>query len=716
MQEDIGVKIGELGYNLELDDSSRLPNYFPYRYEDEKKSITLAYYFDYQRPHPKLMTKVTIMTKSPVVTYTKSFKGHLNDTETTFQIPAYDFIKEQPGSGSIDFKLLDKPCSPSAQYSSVRKVYLKTDKGEIPVSKDILSYKDYNDLISNIGNIAGGVEKWVYGIIDKTSGAAGKCMEVVFKDTGEAASSGVKLVSSLNPALKPSVFNVPGSNPNPDFVPELIKKANANPTDKQVAAAFNTEDACKNWAKLNSVIIEYKGKIVSLSGLIYSDIDSAIGKYISAKTSGGQSECVQVKFSTAPDSSAPTPSSLSCSVTFIPDVPNINVNPEVEVPDITVLPEISSSDIVIKTVEVPADCEGYEVGSQPVASTEKRAEQIRDEKAAGLEIIDSFSRGLVKKIDKNNLRLVAVKTYDTKEKCEGPRVFVNWYPGMDVVDLGGSTGLKGFVDSYIEKIGYGGGTVDMRNKLPSESYYFSLTDKDIDVSFGWSSGGLGRGNKNAVYSTKLTYSKKPSIKKLGLFLYDPTDWDTTHSGSFDSIPIDKFPTGVILLSKSKSAWKKSGDSRLTEIDLLNEYNINVPGLVEGHFGVSDKLVKEVFALYIDGLVSGASGALIESSIRSFLEANRGYSGGTPKSSTKLSVADDKYVEAEKQYAMAELKNYIEEDLNDKSNSGSINTETLLVITKNSLECLDFAEKIMNGEYDNNAISSLPEYCLLEEEA
>jgi len=740
MAKTIGVEFMGSKYTLVRDDSNKLQKYFPYIYEDKDVSISLNYYFDYSKPGRKLRTGISVLNKKdksfPV--YINLFEGHmLEGSYEVFdgKIGADNQINSS-GKEPFNFDILTPPCSGEGGQSG--QLVLEGDNQEIVIPTETLSSDDYWDLFSAAKGLSEGASsasKWVYGRVDKTDGVAGECREVIYKNIGEVTSNSVKLVSSFNPRLNPSEFTIQGSSSTSDVVPELIRKPIENPTDEQVAITFDTKDACEGWVKVNSVVIEYLGKIVSLSGLIYSDIDSAINKYIAVKTPAGQSECVQVKFSTVPDSSAPTPSSVSCRValknTFISDVPDITVNPEIEVPDITVLPEISPLDIMIKPVEVPTTCEGFEVGYQPVLSSEERAEQIKNEKAVGLDIINRFEASLADKTFRNNLRLEAAKqlekvaaiTYNTKEDCEKTKIYVNWYPGLNGFDQGASIGLKSFIDSYIKKLNYGGGTADMRDKLPAEEYYSSLTDKDIDVSFGWSSGALqrtgrARGDYNAVFSLKLTYSKRPDIKKLGLFLYDPTDWDPKISGSFDSIPIGKFPAGIVLISNPNNHWKKSGDPRLIEIDLQNEYDINIPGtfwllflpVFTPHFGVSNKLTKEVFAIYIDGLVNGQTKEQIENSIRSFLDVNRGYRGGELKSATHLALADDTYLDGEKQYAIAELKTSLGQDFNEKVSSDNLDIKSQLALVGDQVEYLNFVDKAVNGEefteprdFDNDGV-------------
>ncbi len=134
-------------------------------------------------------------------------------------------------------------------------------------------------------------------------------------------------------------------------------------------------------------------------------------------------------------------------------------------------------------------------------------------------------------------------------------------------------------------------------------------------------------------------------------------------------------------------------------------------------------MREVFAIYIYGLYNNRPRNQIETEIRNFLEANRGYSGGKIKSSVYVDEEGDMvdknlaFYDEFKEYLNSEEIAYLQESLSEEAGN-EINSDVFsaLEFSESALAYLNFISE--NGfdleefdfnnlpDFDNDGIATL----------
>jgi len=642
----------------------------------------LAYYFNYGSPGPKLRTRITVADRKRGITYINIFEGHIlagHYTVSEGEIRTDNTLRVGIGASPFDFDILERPCGRTAQKSE--QLVLKSGSTEIPIPVGVVYLNSYD---KSIGGSVTGVSKWVYGRIGEAYG----CFEVVYKKAGQTAemlTNSVELVSILEPNTNVNQNKQTISGDKSDTKIEIIQKAKGSLDESVFAKTSKTKEACEGWAEYSSTVLSDGIFKISVPGEILSGQDKNKERYVKAKI-GDESKCVKVTQNVLPNSKTLNPSPVACDV---------NLENVFKVDEVT-----SEGNIIIKNTETPPGCNGVEVGYGVIPGSKERTDAIEgkayeSEASYALRFLTDFELGLTrgtisanKAIDASKrisapkkLEKVAAKTYDTKEKCEGPKVFVNWYPGMPFFDFGMSGGLMSDIKAYIKK-NYQGDVFDRRIWLIifeiriKDMYQFvkdnlnfetTSTKKSASISFGWSSGG-----KDAYENVLNTYSELQKLYSgktmppivLGMFRFDPTESHFNEATLPDMIPyyVD------VIHAPCLSAVVSGHDRKCSDSDLGVKgicFDLQALGISVSHHGVSQPIVKSLFRIYVDCLVNSKTKSECESLMTQAINEHKSITSSANEILKKNYLTGAKFSEAEQSdfnsYLAISEKQYLSEN-------------------------------------------------------
>ncbi len=222
----------------------------------------------------------------------------------------------------------------------------------------------------------------------------------------------------------------------------------------------------------------------------------------------------------------------------------------------------------------------------------------------------------------NVVRKIGNKDPTSYAECaSGPKAYLEWYPGMNIVDGGKSEGpkslgayaswyLKNKFPNYESKINNRRGfsipiLALFLGRIPpviEMDYYEQFKSKDasegrigdVNIAFGWSRGG----SESRDYMEK--YKKLAKGGRTGLFRYDPTSPSGITRSKLSRMP---FRVDVISGKSNPASELTSCAGKGISSDGWNIcVDLSVYGFGGDHWGVSHLVVKRLMAFYIDELM------------------------------------------------------------------------------------------------------------------